>query len=576
MGINGIACDDPPQFNVIVVDGASGAASQSVQSVGTFETESLPFTSDGTCTIREAILSANNEGIIPEQLDDLNPTDCLATIYDPELDANLIAVELFPDNTYAISERLPIITGQVLIRRNPSLSGTAIIERSNGTASFGIFEIASTGILKLDNVIISNGYVVGNGGGILNAGALTLIDSAVIGNYATGNGGGIYNTGTGSLTIQNSVIQDNIALGQGGAIYHDSSVTANVSSGCIVNNWGLQDNSSIFTPATASTITATGNWWGMGSGAFGVGTGQGDSVRGNIIATMPLTSAPTFNGDVCGTSIIILEGTWTVEQQAAILTGVVNIGNALATQTSIAGDSATEAFRQVMLDMSGGLTQIKFIRSGSAATCTTEDSISRLPPPLVARITCGTANNFTEFTAVHELGHVFIDRTGNQFSTLVNQAIVFDGEGINRVIIFGSTTWTLPSNETVSDWYRGERGWGSDAKWFNVVNGTIDAEGPCDGTSSMVGVFVSNFQQNPCHVKNWIFTDPSHTIDDVELEEAAADMFLNWVYRTLGMGGFENIDWRFGQNPRDLTNPGDIYFDYINQIVPTIFINKGW
>jgi hypothetical protein len=258
----------------------------------TLNGETGPYTSDGTCTIREAILSANNGGSIPEQPDDPIPTDCQATVYDPNLETGLSAVELFPDNTYAVSEKLPIITGNVLIRRNPGLNGTAIIERSNGAASFGIFKIASTGILKLDNVIISNGYTVGNGGGILNAGTLILNNSAVAGNYAEGDGGGIYNTGV--LTAQNSIIQDNIALGLGSGLYNEGSITPSTSTtgGCFTGNAGISVH-------TTASINLQYYWWGSANGPSGEGTGSGDAISTNVAWDPPLGAAPTINGVSC-------------------------------------------------------------------------------------------------------------------------------------------------------------------------------------------------------------------------------------------------------------------------------------
>jgi hypothetical protein len=76
----------------------------------------------------------------------------------------------------------------------------------------------------------------------------------------------------------------------------------------------------------------------------------------------------------------------------------------------------------------------------------------------------------------------------------------------------------------------------------------------------------TTFQQNPCHLRNyvllnlnWYTSEPTQLngISQVdrdklpltEIEETAADMFLNWVARwtdmedNMGRTGFEDMDW---------------------------------
>jgi hypothetical protein len=77
-----------------------------------------------------------------------------------------------------------------------------------------------------------------------------------------------------------------------------------------------------------------------------------------------------------------------------------------------------------------------------------------------------------------------------------------------------------------------------------------------------------------------------------EFGETAADMFLNWVYRTQNLGGFINADWRpnivipnstpaaycnnMVNGCQDTTNPGEARFNWINTRIEDIFTRQGW
>jgi hypothetical protein len=82
----------------------------------------------------------------------------------------------------------------------------------------------------------------------------------------------------------------------------------------------------------------------------------------------------------------------------------------------------------------------------------------------------------------------------------------------------------------------GDRGWGD-----FVTNGSSCGEAVDSSTAPP-----TNFQQNACSTNQWInenYNSANATsLEVIELEEAFADMFLNWVYRTLDQGGFRNIN----------------------------------
>jgi len=85
----------------------------------------------------------------------------------------------------------------------------------------------------------------------------------------------------------------------------------------------------------------------------------------------------------------------------------------------------------------------------------------------------------------------------------------------------------------ITDWERGLTGWD-----IPIEINAPDRFGACGNASG--SYVITNFQQNPCVIYEWVLEHPSATnVGDVgtlkttEQEEAGADMFLNWVYRTV-------------------------------------------
>ncbi len=113
-----------------------------------------------------------------------------------------------------------------------------------------------------------------------------------------------------------------------------------------------------------------------------------------------------------------------------------------------------------------------------------------------------------EYNLVHELGHRFDNQsdTVTQANTKLSDAYV-DGNGTiviedcNQQRVMG----TVPGR---TDWARGARGWG-------------DVSSP--------NTFGNTFQQNVTEI-----IDGTGAVEESgEVDEAAADMFLNWVYRRI-------------------------------------------
>ena len=114
---------------------------------------------------------------------------------------------------------------------------------------------------------------------------------------------------------------------------------------------------------------------------------------------------------------------------------------------------------------------------------------------------------------------------------------------------------------SLTDWQRGVDGW--DGIEF-------DSFGACDDPEQ--DYETSDFQQNPCFVPDWL--DPELTV--TELEEAASDMFLNWVYRSIGEAGFSDNETPPNAPPPFSGGPGDVRFEWMNDQLSRFFDYYGW
>jgi hypothetical protein len=118
---------------------------------------------------------------------------------------------------------LPVVAKRVHIRGHGS-----VIERDTalacpGAGAFRILEVAMSGDLTLERVVVRNGCAP-SGGGMRNAGRLLLRRGGIEHSMAhAGNGGGLSNAG-GAASLVESHISDNTATGAGGGIHHAGDV----------------------------------------------------------------------------------------------------------------------------------------------------------------------------------------------------------------------------------------------------------------------------------------------------------------------------------------------------------------
>jgi CSLREA domain-containing protein len=154
---------------------------------------------DGDCSLREAIIAANN---------DADYNECDGTSFGND------TITFSVSGTVALSGTgaLPAVTDADGL----TIDGGGVITIDAGNAS-RIFAVNAGASLTLQDLGIQQGVVTGDGGLIHNAGTLVVSGSTLQGGLAsTGRGGGIFNASTGSLTIMNSTIGPNQASGNGG------------------------------------------------------------------------------------------------------------------------------------------------------------------------------------------------------------------------------------------------------------------------------------------------------------------------------------------------------------------------
>ncbi|GBC84338.1 hypothetical protein HRbin11_00763 [bacterium HR11] len=207
---------------------------------------------DFQCTLREAILAANNT---PAN------ADCFAGSPDDDT-----IIFITGGGTITLGSTLPnIVSGAGTLTINGG--GTIAI---SGGGSVRVMVVNSGANLTLQNITIANGKgsSFDYGGGISNAGTVTVTNSTFAGNSAHILGGGIYNVGV--MKIINSTFAGNSATG-GGAIRNNSILTV-INSTFAGNSAGSGGAIENVGTITMTNCTVSGNSAGAGGGILNAGT----------------------------------------------------------------------------------------------------------------------------------------------------------------------------------------------------------------------------------------------------------------------------------------------------------------
>lgn len=487
-------------------------------------------------------------------------------------------------------------------------------------------QISNRGALRLRNVVLRNSTVAQGGGVIHNLGGalnseLSIHNSIFRLNSSSGGGAAIQSELTSAVTITCTRFESNTANSFGGAIYIAGGAT--ISNSVFNGNTAGNAGGAIAFNGASATPNANGNWWPTWSNGNGTLPGISnpasspqspnlDTIQGFTVSTAR-NSDPHAQGGPCPVAPYVLPPspsqelalygitvdpniTWTTTTNAAQLNvylfGVrdtaISLGIQSISNINTPDDSPRETFKRVFTSprveetSNTTVSGIQFSVASQGYCITTQDTGAT--SPFEATITCSNTIPLTRYTVTHELGHVFIDRTGGQvggitnFYGLMQSAAVSDANPLNAGIqaVFG--TGFLDQNRR-NDWGRGPRGWGTGPT----------QDGRCDGSIIIPTPILapSDFQQNPCNVPD--ASSPSGSgLRIAEVEEAGADMFLNWVYRLQGNGGFVNTDWSGcgatgcydGPLLPDGTgtdnNPGDVRQNWMNQQLTSLFANYLW
>lgn len=308
--------------------------------------------------------------------------------------------------------------------------------------------------------------------------------------------------------------------------------------------------------------------------------------------------------------VIIGHGTktWTLDEEEAIHAGVRQVGVAMNGVLQNKRTCWQDAFNRTMIEQSG--TEILFIRTNQSGSITVSNyTIQRgsnagtvgtytyanvLPNECVAlrevitpafrpaAIICsgdltdhysGTVltKRADVYTVVHELGHILDYKTGPN-PQIYGLSKPIDG-GFTLTDCNTPTGLVLGYSNVTTSWTRGPRGWGTGPAYY-LDNGNLRN-------------LITTFQQNPQNTA----------------VEAAADSFLNWVFRSNVAGnvvvsskcsqvpnfgtGFQNLAWAtaapaFVANSAGLTGtpdaslPGDSRYLDFDQRIRSIASSKGW
>ena len=249
--------------------------------------------------------------------------------------ANSTYVLTAVDNNTDGDTGLPAITANMTINGNG-----AEITRSTagGTPDFRImvFNGAADITLTLNNLTLSNGSVVGEGGGFSNEndGTVNINNCSIINNTATTGANGVHNDTAGVININNCLISNNDGPGRSGGVINDFDGIVNITDSTITFNdktsdnfggGGVTNNSSGILNITRTTISdntnsdedSVGGVWNNSNGTLNLSEslvtdnngGRGGGVANNssgilniINTTIKNNSSDTLGGGVYNNS----------------------------------------------------------------------------------------------------------------------------------------------------------------------------------------------------------------------------------------------------------------------------------
>ena len=265
-------------------------ASDTPQTGPTFTVNSIAATDDGVCGTADCSL-----------IEAINAANAQAGANTINLGSGqtytLTAVNVAVDGDYG----LPDVTTEIVINGNNST-----ITRSGAAPDLGIFHVATSGNLSLNNVTISNGRNLNGGsGGVFNRGILT-VNGSTFSNHTASGGSAIRNIGASSiLTVTNSVFTNNSSTSGSGAI--NSTANATISGSTFSSNTSSGNGGALFNSGTmtiSSTFINNNTANNNAGGIYNTGTltlNPGTNISGN---TSPNGNAGAILSETTGSLTI--------------------------------------------------------------------------------------------------------------------------------------------------------------------------------------------------------------------------------------------------------------------------------
>ena len=301
------------------------AVSQTASAAGTTitvnTTSDAENSSDGLCTLREAINAANSN-----TASGATAGECAAG---SASDSDTISLTGLT-GTITLGSALPAVTSEMSIT-GPGQSQLTI----SGNNSFRVFNLTlSSGLVSFSGLTIANGRAnmdVGGGiynqssadvnvtectiannfavlgGGIANSSSGTFtVTNSTIRNNSAGTAGGCYN-GLGTLNIISSTLNHNIAgpgggSGNGGAI-NTGSNTLNIINSTLTNNIAFNGGGAIFNLSTDAKINITQSTISHNSAANGGGISSTNGALVKILNTIITENGAPNGPDLLGTFV---------------------------------------------------------------------------------------------------------------------------------------------------------------------------------------------------------------------------------------------------------------------------------
>ena len=261
--------------------------------LGAVQAAAATITVSGTCTLAEAINSAN--------LDASYSGPCVAGS---------------GDDTISLTDSIVLSATPTAIASNVVLAGNSKILDGNNLVR--ILSITS-GIVTIENITITRGNANDSGGGgaiYKTGGTLTVNDSSLVANKTTGIGtpGGAINNTAGPLTLNRTQFMGNVATSSGGAISSSGPLEINkctfgydatTASGNKANVYGgaIQVSNSALNIYDSTFDRNIGN---AGGGAVYVTAGSGFNISGTINNSTFIRNQTSFiTADADGGAIFI-------------------------------------------------------------------------------------------------------------------------------------------------------------------------------------------------------------------------------------------------------------------------------